>query len=334
MNVLIFVGNGFDINLGMKTRYSDFYQYYKSVKSQSSLINNLKEEISSNLSNWSDLELALGQYTKNIKNIDELDEILIDIEDKLAEYLRQVEDSFDFSNVDKEKLNKDLIFPERYLMKADENFVTNFRNNKSKSPWNLHIITFNYTRTLEKLFREKYKNTKIGVTYSGHDVILSDIIHIHGFIDERMILGVNDLTQVSNKDFHRNEDAINSLVKEQRNRVQKHLVDQRCSDLISVADLICIFGSSIGDTDRLWWSKIGSQLKKDIRLIIFDLGDDIHPRRGHFVDRFVQKKKRQFLSKTNLKEEEKTIVKDRILVGINSNIFNDLLIEKAVEATV
>ena len=334
MNVLIFIGNGFDINLGMKTRYSDFYKYYKSVKSQSNLINNLKEEISSNLSTWSDLELALGQYTKNIKNIDELDEILFDIEERLAEYLRQVEDNFDYTRSDSEKLSNYLAFPEKCLMKADENIIVSYRNGKSKDHWYLNVITFNYTRTLEKLYREKYQNVKIGITYAGDSVILRDIIHVHGFIDERMIIGVNDLTQVSNKDFHKNQDAINSLVKEQRNKVQKHLFDQRCSDLVSVADLICIFGSSVGDTDKLWWSKVGMQLKKDTRLIIFDLGDEIHPRRGHLIERFVQKKKDQFLSKTSLKEEEKTLVKDKIFVGINSKMFSDVLIESTVEASV
>lgn len=184
MNVVIFIGNGFDINLGMKTRYSDFYKYYKSVKSQSNLINNLKEEISSNLSTWSDLELALGEYTKKIKSIEELDEITIDIEDNLAEYLRIVETNFDFSRVDKGKLNKYLIFPEKCLVNADETRIGNFRNPKSKSTWNIYLITFNYTRTLEILFDEKFRDVKIGTNYAGHDVILRDIIHIHGYIDE------------------------------------------------------------------------------------------------------------------------------------------------------
>jgi hypothetical protein len=28
MNILFLIGNGFDLNLGMKTRYVDFYNYY------------------------------------------------------------------------------------------------------------------------------------------------------------------------------------------------------------------------------------------------------------------------------------------------------------------
>ena len=28
MNITFFIGNGFDLNLGLKTRYQDFYKYF------------------------------------------------------------------------------------------------------------------------------------------------------------------------------------------------------------------------------------------------------------------------------------------------------------------
>ena len=31
MNVTFFIGNGFDINIGLKTKYSDFYPYFKKM---------------------------------------------------------------------------------------------------------------------------------------------------------------------------------------------------------------------------------------------------------------------------------------------------------------
>ena len=62
MNILFLIGNGFDLNLGMKTNYNDFYKYYASKQSSSDLIQKLKKEIDGNIENWSDLELALGKY--------------------------------------------------------------------------------------------------------------------------------------------------------------------------------------------------------------------------------------------------------------------------------
>ena len=48
MNIVYIIGNGFDLNLDMKTRYTDFYEYYKSIKSDKSSIKQLKTEILNN----------------------------------------------------------------------------------------------------------------------------------------------------------------------------------------------------------------------------------------------------------------------------------------------
>ncbi|SDD38363.1 Bacteriophage abortive infection AbiH [Algoriphagus faecimaris] len=60
MNIVYLIGNGFDLNLVLNTKYSDFYEYYKSSKTSNPKILEIKNEISANLQNWSDLELALG----------------------------------------------------------------------------------------------------------------------------------------------------------------------------------------------------------------------------------------------------------------------------------
>lgn len=45
MNILFLIGNGFDINLGMQTRYTDFYKYYATVPTSKDSILKLKKEI-------------------------------------------------------------------------------------------------------------------------------------------------------------------------------------------------------------------------------------------------------------------------------------------------
>lgn len=45
MNVLFMIGNGFDRNLGMRTAFSHFYQYYCSLPSDVDAIKRVKEEI-------------------------------------------------------------------------------------------------------------------------------------------------------------------------------------------------------------------------------------------------------------------------------------------------
>lgn len=42
MKVIYLVGNGFYLNLGLKTSYCDFYNYYLNVKNEDTQISQLK----------------------------------------------------------------------------------------------------------------------------------------------------------------------------------------------------------------------------------------------------------------------------------------------------
>ena len=54
MNIVHIIGNGFDLNLDLKTSYKDFYDYYIKINSKNEIIELLKREIKSNSENWSD----------------------------------------------------------------------------------------------------------------------------------------------------------------------------------------------------------------------------------------------------------------------------------------
>ena len=321
MNIVFLIGNGFDLNLGMKTRYSDFYNYYVTRQSSSSLLQKLKKEIDGDIENWSDLELALGEYTKQIDVDQEFEEVYEDIGDRLAEYLEKVETDFNFENFEGKKLYDYFSFPEKSLLPADRNEISTFRNKVGNSPCSVFVITFNYTRTLEKLIGYSDKKMDIG-KHGPHPIVLQKIEHIHGFTDDRMIMGVNDVSQISNKIFHGNYKVLDALIKTNCNQVQKHTIDQWCKSQIERANLICIFGSSIGDTDNMWWELIGEQLKKDIKLIIFEKGEKIPQRRLYKKSFIEREKKYYFLEKTKLDENEKKNAIGKIFVGITTNMFD------------
>ena len=59
MNILYLIGNGFDLSLGMKTRYEDFYEYYcKLVETeQNADVIALKKTIKEGKEDWKDLKL-------------------------------------------------------------------------------------------------------------------------------------------------------------------------------------------------------------------------------------------------------------------------------------
>lgn len=209
MNIVFLIGNGFDINLDLKTRYKDFYEYYISIPSASDVVQKLKKEIEKNIQNWSDLEVKFGKHTKHLNSTDEFFEVFEDIEDNLADYLGGVEGNFDFSHIDAKNLYKYLAFPENSLPLSDKNELVTYKNQWASHQWNIYVITFNYTETLEKILNYENKAIQINSQLSiKNPILIQRIEHIHGFIDERMVMGVNDISQVENKDFHNNQEVL------------------------------------------------------------------------------------------------------------------------------
>lgn len=323
MNILFIIGNGFDLNLGLKTSYNDFYRYYNTIDSVSDKVKILKEDIFKNFDNWSDLELELGKYTDNIQTLEEFDEIFEDILEKLSLYLQKEEKKLDVSNLVSHKNNllNNLLYPEDTLTDIDKNKLKAYKNRWSGHSWNVNIITFNYTKSLEKLLDYREKNIMI-----ESNKYLREITHIHGYVDNRMVIGVNDKTQILNKTFHDNQDILDALVKQECNQACGHTIDNKCEKQILSANLICIFGSSIGDTDLKWWNLIGNQLKKgDCKLIIFEKAEDIPQLKEYRKDRIRRKVKLNFLDKTLLTNEEKKLVVENIFIGINTSVFNEIV---------
>lgn len=324
MNILFIIGNGFDLNLGMKTRYKDFYDYYQLKESQSSNLHKLKNQIKGDIENWSDLEFSLGEYTERMNSLEEFDEVFEDVGANLAEYLQEEEKCFDFSDVLRKNFFDYLAFPERSLLPADKDEIVSFKEKWNNITWNVNVVTFNYTKSFEQLLGEKLNNLEIAAHHNS-TIQFRGLEHIHGYVDNRMILGVNDKSQISNASFRENLDIVEAIVKNDCNIAQKHNVDIRCKDQISKSNLICIFGSSIGETDNMWWNLIGNQLKRDCKLIIFDRCEKINPRAGYLKKRKEREIKQRFLSKIKLTEEEKRKVDNAIFVGLNTDLFENIL---------
>jgi hypothetical protein len=323
MKIVFINGNGFDINLKLKTRYTDFYKYYKDVVSKNESIIELKKSISNDIENWADLELELGKHSVKVKSKEEFIEIFEDIGDNLADYLKEEENKFDISKIDKQKLFDYISFPENSLPKAQKNEIDKIRTKWAGHHWYINVITFNYTKTFEKIIKKKGAHLEIG-THHKAKILYQGIEHIHGYIDNRMVMGVNDITQIKNKELHSVQDVLDAFVKNNCNKAMQHTVDELCNQQLNAANLICIFGSSLGETDKIWWEIIGTRLLHECHLIIFDRQDTIPERRAYKKGAIITRIKNSFLNKTTLTKEEKGKVFDKIFVGINTDMFNGI----------
>ncbi len=326
MNILYILGNGFDINLGLKTRYSDFYQYYLSLESKNEDVVKLKENIRGN--NWSDLELALGEYSSNVGSAEVFIDIVEDIIENLADYIEEQEKIIEELEIDYEKFFKYLSYPEKSLTIVQENEIKQFVSNWKNKNLNLFILSFNYTNTFELMIEDLRTIKK---NYYNYPVIYKGINHVHGFHDKNMVLGVNDISQVLNEKIRDDVELRRTFIKNDCNQAMEHAVEKDCEIRISEANLICVFGSSLGQTDKIWWDMIGKRLLYGgTKLIIFDYDRDIifTDRRPNKKISYREKIIEKFLNNTSLTDEEKEVVKCKILVGINTDMFSKILIKE------
>lgn len=327
MNITYLIGNGFDLNLGLKTRYLDFYKYYLEQEGKDEIIKNFKKELSSSLENWSDLEISLGKYSKIFANREEdFMEILDDIQDNLAYYLKQQKINFEITDIIRSKIIQDIFSPSKYLnLREREKF-----NEYAKPYWTTtyiaNLINFNYTQSIEEILGYK-KGTPISTIreYNGskYGDKIKNISHIHGTIERSMILGVNDISQIENPDFRGSRKLLNHFVKPQMNFDAGTLRDNEASTAIMNSDLICVYGMSLGETDKIWWQTICNRLgNSNARLIIFIVQDKIPPLREYLAGIYKDNTVDKILSYSNFTKESKEKIRNRIFVSINSDMFN------------
>lgn len=326
--ITFFIGNGFDINVGLPTRYSQFYEYYKARYPKDMIAN----EIEKNYQYWADMEVGLGNYTKQIDEVNEVafwqsEELL---EQALADYLEMQTKNVSFESEGTATILKDSLmkFYEE-LPKAQRqdisNRITNIRDSITYS-----FISFNYTNTLDlcidagkEVFPETIGTHKVdnGVDYSH---FIGNVLHLHGTINEELILGVNDTSQIANEGFRNKQLYRQLLIKEEANKRFGQNKTQDARSIIDGSEIICVFGASIGITDKMWWTYIGKWLQRsgNHRLIIFMKNDKPQLRiTKHALfggeDRVLQK----FKDNSELSDEEWDGVRDKIYIKFDSRIF-------------
>ena len=80
MNITYLIGNGFDISIGLHTKYEQFYRHLtkknKFNKDDFDITRNIMNSIENGDDLWSDFELGLGNYVERIKNSERLEQFI------------------------------------------------------------------------------------------------------------------------------------------------------------------------------------------------------------------------------------------------------------------
>lgn len=324
MNILYIIGNGFDKAQGMHTSYPEFYQYLMKTEC-SPLLEEMKKEIKEDTKLWSDMEEALGVFTSKVKTEEEMDSMHDELSQHLQNYLKKEDDDFAFNVEMRNKIRWDLMHPEGYLAEADREaynkFIKPIKNESLRLDF--HIITLNYTNTIERLLSVIGPNPDL-VLDKDQGCFLQDICHVHGQLGDTIIIGVDNKEQILNSSFQSSDEIASFLIKADANAAMKNLRHRNCEQLIKKANLMVLFGVSYGETDIRWWKLIGDELKKrgNLGVISFLYCPGEIPETRKYRLTAVEKRERQRLySKMGLKYPTETI-DNRFFISINSSMFS------------
>lgn len=328
MNITFMIGNGFDLNLNLKTGYRDFYKYY---------IENTEEDIISrsiknNFELWADLELGLGLLLKEIdeSQIDEFLDSKANLERILTDYLTK--EASKFSVVDENKFAEEFT---NKIVNFSDGFCTDDKNQLKRvfanttEPINYRFITFNYTNILDKMIElVKTKNDKFSTHAAGssrYNDTLWPPHHIHGTLDgEDLILCVDNPSQIINESFRVDRRITDYMIKSNVNKALGEGKTEAAIEIIDKSKYICLFGLSIGDTDSMWWKYLVEWLARSDgnRLVLFVRDDSKIQRSGAEKIR-VRDKNRAYFGDRSCYTDKKLYdkIRDKIIIVQNSQIF-------------
>lgn len=220
---VLIVGNGFDINLGLRTSYSDYLKsdLFNNLCEINSLAKSLK--FKNKIYNWIDVEKELYNLSHGMfylrgnilkprverqKSIISFESNYRQICESLREYLCE-EDVAAIKNLDSKMAFK---------------ILKEALNNDS------YILTFNYTGTIERICEHWFRNIELNIN------------HIHGSLSSQgFVFGVEDSAELSREHVflyksYNEKQNINGL-----------------TSIFENADSFTFFGYSLGETDHSYF---------------------------------------------------------------------------------
>lgn len=315
MYILYIIGNGLDIALNMKTSYQDFFKYYLTIPSDDKDIMAMKKDIQSHkYETWADLEIGMGLYSSQCANKEVFLKCLNDIKENLRSYLRKESEKIDHYKI---VSRSGFTALGQFFDPEPRGRFDSYRNGREGGAI-IDVITLNYTSTLESLFG--FNGLPIELARS---VALQNIRHVHGTLNNMMVMGVNDSSQISNLEFNTDLDVVEDFVKPEYNDACMNNKNADCEQLIDNADMIVLYGTSLGQSDEKWWKLIGRRMARDDHPLLVYLPHDekkdqsAEPNR---LRRWTMQCVREIQEKFDIKLKEE-ILAYRVCVAFNKSLF-------------
>ena len=320
--VTFILGNGFDIGFGLPTKYTDFYPIYtrcSGLKEEQNIRLFKKNICREKYQYWADFEQAFGLYAKNCNDAGKYSSCLFDFASKFNEYLQGVMCRCTFACFEAEIAER---------MHSAVNTYGRSNNIIPRLPQpelpheniKCHFITLNYTPTID--YATKYLKKRLRDINAEPNIEVGEVVHLHGRINS-IIMGVNDSSQIDNEKLRHSEEIKRSILKPGQITQLNTGTDTKTEKLIQESDEICIYGASMGKTDKKWWNCIAQWLKNNQNHKLYILTYRDTPL-SIAQDLILCRDKvcRNFWNVTDFFfSEERERMKKQIYVGLNHNVF-------------
>lgn len=338
MNITFLIGNGFDLNLGLKTSYRDFLEKYcennlndedDEIVKFKSYMDGHKEEVY-----WADAELAFLKYSTkfngNDRTLEDYRQCHLNIGKELGKYLEQEEVRNWLGKDGAEKDFAKAIHFEEFVEKLPPVIKKELKSYAShiNGGYIYNFLSFNYTRMID-LFVESARDA-LGKrqinAYLSEQNRIGELIHVHGYTDKFMVFGGSDESQIANINlFEGNKMYLKQFIKAETNEIYQNGTDELAYSILKTSDIIYIFGMSLGATDSNWWKRICKLLceKQNLRVIIYShkkLDDNpVSVEWWYYTERL----KDSFVEYSDLSTDMLEKIKRKIYIT-NVNLFKDL----------
>ncbi|MDT3324430.1 MAG: bacteriophage abortive infection AbiH family protein [Bacillota bacterium] len=326
-NLTIIYGNGFDINLGLNTKFVDFYKWLESEQkhAKDKIYQFIKNEKSINYLNWSDLEVGLGNYTlRGDFNPDEFMDSHDNLLEDLNEYLLLEQEKFETpppTYRDGILLRTLREIPLKLSATSQKKEAISIQNAYDRG-LDINFISFNYTQNMEKIIYEPR------ILKNGPSLYQINMpIHIHGILKESKVLGVNDSTQYAHNLFDKSFEKY--FVK---NSLLKSISSSQLDDslyILNNSDIVLLFGMSLGNTDKFYWEEIFRWLHEDNEriLLLHDYEREL-PINGwssqRLIDTYLTKSKNKFFKSVGIAFESDIEISKQILPLYGTEFFTPI----------
>lgn len=278
LNVAVLVGNGFDLKAGLDTSpmsfIESFVERYGSDdpdlwdKPAARLCQKIQED---GIESWCDFERKVGEYSPAVVTIEDgtakgSDYVAAKaaLDEHLREYMMAQNELVDDAFISANAKTCDNSLADWVAVLTDRDRDSFLQGLSWPAELNYNVLCFNYTSTLERLL-----TPGLGHPLKPDRAVDGSIIHklnsfsyVHGTIAGAPVCGVDNPTQIRDETLRASPKVIGTTVKPSIQSLMGSNQDRDAISKLVNANVVLIFGMSLGMTDQRWWRIVCDSLQK------------------------------------------------------------------------